>query len=67
MITEIHAFENQVADILFDLEEIIVADRPFSINDYRDEIEDGSYSSELTPASLYQNVGSHRISPLNEY
>jgi hypothetical protein len=65
MITERNALESQVADILFELEEIIVGDKPFSLTDYRDE--NDAWTPEYLPVPAYQNVALHKISPLDEY
>ena len=67
MISKQRSIEDQQADIFFDLEEIIVANRPFSLRDYEEETEVTTDIVQEVSLPVYYNVGSRTLSLLNEF
>ena len=55
------------ADILFEYEEVVVGNRPFSLRDYEEELRaaSGTMKSELGPA--FYTAGLREISALDEF
>jgi hypothetical protein len=58
---------DQTAEIFFELEEVVVGDKPFSLRDYQDELASMNSGNEPVYLRVYSNVGARTIRLLDEF